>query len=172
MEQCVFERMDNFWQNMGMRAAWFLENGHFSDKIWAWEQSLFHEKSAKRVSYWVFVPLYTVVLTELTFFDQIWAWQQVFYMKKMIWEHCVFKKMEVFYQNMGLKVACFLWIDVFWTKYGYKKPIANINFTNFELKLSKNLALEIYYSQCCYWGKWATYSLRGIAIARVCSTSG
>ena len=25
-----------FW--MGMRAAWFLENGHFSDKIWAWEQ--------------------------------------------------------------------------------------------------------------------------------------
>ena len=117
-----------FWQNMGMRAAWFLENGHFSDKIWAWEQSLFYEKSAKRVSYWVFVPLYTVVLT---FFDQIWTWQQVFYTKKMIWEHRVFKKMEFLIKIWAWKICVFLWIDVFWIKYGCKKPIANINFTNF-----------------------------------------
>ena len=28
-EQSVFERMDVFWQNMGMREVCFLENGRF-----------------------------------------------------------------------------------------------------------------------------------------------
>ena len=37
----VFLREWTFWENMGMRALWFLEKWRFFYKIWAWEQSMF-----------------------------------------------------------------------------------------------------------------------------------
>ena len=47
-EYRVFERIDIFWHNMGMRAMCFLENWRFFDKIWAWEQWFFQRNRKKR----------------------------------------------------------------------------------------------------------------------------
>ena len=47
-EHRVFERMDVFLTNMGMRALCFLENRRIFDKIWAWEHWFFREKADEK----------------------------------------------------------------------------------------------------------------------------
>ena len=47
-EHRVFERMDVFLTNMGMRAVCFLENRRIFDKILAWEQWFFREKAEQK----------------------------------------------------------------------------------------------------------------------------
>ena len=47
-EHCVFERMDVFLTNMGMRAVCFFENIRIFDKIFSWEQWFFREKAEQK----------------------------------------------------------------------------------------------------------------------------
>ena len=62
----VFGRLNVFWQNMDMRAAWFLESGQFLTK-YGHESIYFYVKigEKKTISYWLFC---TVFVTELMFF--------------------------------------------------------------------------------------------------------
>ena len=56
------------------------------------------------------------------FLDQIWAWQQgVFHVKfsKMKWQNCVSERMDVFWQNMGMRSG-FLENRRFFTTFGHE----------------------------------------------------
>ena len=66
---CMFERMEDFLTNCGQESSLFFREWtwRFFDEIWAWEQLFFREKSEKMASYWLLRPIYSVVLTELTF---------------------------------------------------------------------------------------------------------
>ena len=95
-----------FWQNMGMRALIFSwkskKKGHPIDSLG---------------------PLWSVVLTELTFFWPIMCMMAgVFHEKflKMTLEHRVLERRDVFWQNMGIRFTCFLEIGFFWTKFRRK----------------------------------------------------
>ena len=55
-EHCFWKNVRFFWQNVGKRGAFF-RKWTFFDKMWAWEQYFFREKSEKRVSYWLFCPI-------------------------------------------------------------------------------------------------------------------
>ena len=55
-----------------------------------------------------------VFLREWTYFDKMWACEQLFLrenlekLKKMIWEHGVFERMDVFLTKYGHKKSLFL----------------------------------------------------------------
>ena len=102
-----------FWQNMGTKALWFLENGRFFDNTWACEQIFFVKNRKKRTSYWLFWPM---IITKCSF-DKINVFLTIyicrhdsngFFMKnldKMTWEHRVFERKDVFlrkYRNESI----------------------------------------------------------------------
>ena len=108
----------------------FFEKGHFFDNTWAWEQIFFVKNRKKRTSYWLFWPIIiikcsfdriNVFLTEYRYgstgffmikLDKItWAlcfWENGrFFDQRWEWEHSVFKRMDVFGQNMGMWAVTF-----------------------------------------------------------------
>ena len=102
----VFTELTVFWQNMGMRALIFL-----------WKSR------KKRASYWLFGPLWSVVLTELTFFWPImcmmaggFSWE-IF--KNDIRAPCFWEKKR-FLTKYGHQIYVFLDIGFFWTKFRRK----------------------------------------------------
>ena len=65
-----FERIDVFWQNMGMRAICFVRNLLFLTKYGHESSDFFVKNREKKTSYWLCWLINNVVLTEVTFFDQ------------------------------------------------------------------------------------------------------
>ena len=110
----IFLEWAFFWQNMGMRVD-----------IFSWKIG------NKGASFRLFWPIIYCSFDKIdVFFDQIWACQHgVFHEKfeKMTWEHCIFKRMNVFltkyrhwssvffrewtfcWQNLGMRASIFLW---------------------------------------------------------------
>ena len=69
-EHSVLERIDVCMTKHAHESSLFLENGRFSIKHG--HESIFFVKLEKRASNWLFGPIiYSVILTELTFFWQI-----------------------------------------------------------------------------------------------------
>ena len=107
----VFLREWTFWENMGMRALWFLEkwrfftkyghesrvcfleNGRFFKQIWAWEQLFFVKNRKKLIPYRLFSPYFRETGS---FFDKIWAW-----------EYCVFIEIRHFLTSYKEKNSYF-----------------------------------------------------------------
>ena len=56
-EQAVFERMDVFWQKVGMRSMSFLENGGFFWQNMGTRSVIFSLKSEISVPYWLLRPI-------------------------------------------------------------------------------------------------------------------
>ena len=54
-EHCFWKNVRFFWQNVGKRGAFF-RKWTFFDKMWAWEQYFFREKSEKKGILLTFLP--------------------------------------------------------------------------------------------------------------------
>ena len=114
------EKVDIFWQNMGMRATCFLENGHFCQK-WAKEQWFFMKYREKRAFNWLFWPIiYSCDRILFFLFYQLWAWQQKVFHEKVdkndmralfFWEN------RRFLTKYGMRAGVFYKMKVFLTKY-------------------------------------------------------
>ena len=57
MRALCFERMDVFWQIIGMRVLFTGWTVFLQKMAKRWEDQFFHEKSKKRASYWLFWPI-------------------------------------------------------------------------------------------------------------------
>ena len=92
------------------------------DKIWAREQWFSREKSReKKNPIDLFGPHYSVVLAEFTFFyswkiknkndmKAQWFWENGGFLDNILaWEHRVFRRMDVFWQNNGMRAVFFSW---------------------------------------------------------------
>ena len=107
----ILRELTFFWQNMGMRALCFLENGRFFDNKWAWEEWFFSSKSEKKGILLIFFANKIVSLWQnWRSSNQIWAWQhRVFYE--------IFEKIEMgapcFWENRRFFDKIWAWEQCF-----------------------------------------------------------
>ena len=102
---------------MNLRAVCSLENSRTSDKIWVWEQRVLREESEKKGILWTFMAHQVFrfwqnrrFLTKYRRESLRCLWK----IKKKTWEHCVFKRVDVFLTKLGDESHFFLENERFW----------------------------------------------------------
>ena len=108
-EHSVFERMNVFWQNMGMRAE-FLENRRFCTKYGYDGSGFFPEKSEKKSDF--FFTFWPIMYCSFDRIDIFWpnicmtagsfSWK----MWKKLHKSTVFERMYVFYDKIWAWGLC------------------------------------------------------------------